>query len=50
MGYILYILAITLVIIWGFGVIFNAGNLIHILIGIAFIAVLIRIIAGRRAV
>jgi hypothetical protein len=50
MGNILYVIAVILLIAWAIGFIgFNAGGLIHILLVIAIIAVLFRIIQGRRA-
>ena len=49
MGNLLYILAIILVIAWIIGLVaFNAGSLIHILLVMAIIAVLLRIIRGKR--
>jgi Family of unknown function (DUF5670) len=46
---ILYIVAVLLVIGWAIGFIgYGAGNLIHILLIIAVIAVLLNIIQGRR--
>jgi hypothetical protein len=49
MGNILYIIAVILVIGWLIGFVgYNAGGLIHILLVIAIIAVLIRIISGRK--
>jgi hypothetical protein len=51
MGNILYILAVLLVIGWLIGFVgFHAGGLIHILLVIAVIAVLMRVIQGRRPV
>ena len=51
MGYLLYIIAVILIIGWAIGFIgFHAGGLIHILLVIAIIAVLIRVIQGRRPV
>jgi len=50
MGNILYVIAVILLIAWGIGFVgFNAGGLIHILLVIAVIAVILRIIKGRRA-
>ncbi len=50
MGSLLYVIAIILVIAWAIGVIgYSAGGLIHLLLVIAVIAVLLRIISGRRA-
>ena len=49
MGNILYIIAVILVIAWLIGFLgYNAGGLIHILLVIAIIAVLLRLISGRR--
>ena len=56
MGNLLYIIAVICVIIWalGFFGIMGSGiqgnGLIHILLVIAIIAVLFRIISGRRVV
>jgi len=48
MGNLLYIIAVVLVIIWaiGFFGMSVGGNLIHILLVIAIIAVLLRLIRG----
>ncbi len=49
MGNLLYIIAIILLIAWAVGFIgYNAGGIIHILLVIAIIAVLIRVIQGRK--
>lgn len=56
MGNLLYIIAVILIIIWALGYfgIMGAGvqgnNLIHILLVIAIVAVLLRVISGRRPV
>jgi hypothetical protein len=51
MSNLLYVVAVILVIIWATGFLaYNAGNVIHILLVIAIIAVLLRVIGGRRAV
>jgi hypothetical protein len=51
MGNLLYVLAVILVIIWGIGFLgYNTGGIIHILLVIAIIAVLLRVISGRKAV
>ena len=51
MGNLLYILAVVLLIVWAVGYFgYRAGGLIHILLIIAVIAVLLRIIQGRRIV
>ena len=49
MGNLLYIIAVILIVAWAIGFFaFSAGYVIHILLVIAIIAVLIRIIQGRR--
>jgi hypothetical protein len=49
MNTLLFLIAIILVIAWAIGFLaFNAGGLIHILLVLAIIAVLLRIIRGRR--
>jgi len=48
---LLYYAAVILVIIWAIGFLgYNAGGIIHILLVVAIIAVLLRIIGGRRPV
>jgi hypothetical protein len=49
MGNLLYIIAVILIIGWAIGFFaYSAGGLIHILLIIALIAVIIRIIQGRK--
>lgn len=49
MGNLLYIIAVGLLIAWAIGFVgYSAGGIIHILLVIAVIAVLIRIIQGRK--
>jgi hypothetical protein len=51
MGNLLYVIAVILIIGWAIGFIgYNAGGLIHILLVIALIAILLRIIQGRRPI
>jgi len=51
MGNLLYTIAVILVIFWAIGFLgYNAGGLIHILLVLAVVAVLIRLIQGRRPV
>jgi hypothetical protein len=51
MGNLLYIIAVVLIIAWLIGFVgYSAGGLIHILLVIAVIAILLRIISGRRPV
>jgi hypothetical protein len=47
MGNLLYIIAVILVIAWAIGLLgYHAGNIIHILLVIAIVAVLLKIIRG----
>jgi len=50
MSGLLYVIAVILVIVWIFGYFVTpfGGNLIHILLVIAIIAVLLRVIRGGR--
>ena len=49
MGNLLYIIAVILIIGWLIGFVgYSMGGLVHILLVIAIIAVLIRVIQGRR--
>lgn len=49
MGNLLYIIAVILIIGWAIGFIgYSAGNLIHILLVIAVIAIILRLIQGRK--
>jgi hypothetical protein len=49
MGNLLYIVAVILIIAWAIGFIgYSVGGAIHILLVIAVIAVLLRVIQGRR--
>lgn len=49
MGNILYLVAVVLIILWALGLYVGSfGNLIHILLVIALIAVLLRIINGSK--
>jgi uncharacterized membrane protein YtjA (UPF0391 family) len=49
MGNLLYVIAVILIIAWAIGFIgYSAGGVIHILLVIAIIAILIRVIQGRR--
>lgn len=49
MGNLLYIIAVILIIFWAVGFIgYSAGGIIHILLVIALIAIVLRIIQGRR--
>ncbi len=49
MGNILYIIAVILIIGWLIGFVgYNTGGIIHILLVIAIIAIILRVIEGRR--
>jgi Family of unknown function (DUF5670) len=49
MGNLLYIIAVILIVAWAVGFFaYSAGGIIHILLVIAIIAVLFRIISGRK--
>ena len=52
MGNILYFIAVILVIIWAISFLggYYTGGLIHILLVIAFIAIVYKLITGRNAV
>lgn len=49
MGNLLYTIAVILIIFWAIGFFaYSAGAVIHILLVIAIIAVLLRLIQGRK--
>jgi hypothetical protein len=49
MGNLLYIVAVILIIGWAIGFLgYNSGGIIHVLLVIAIIAVLLRVISGRK--
>ena len=49
MGYLLYVIAVILIIFWAIGFFaFSAGAVIHLLLVIAAIAILLRIIQGNK--
>jgi hypothetical protein len=49
MGNLLYVVAVILIIAWAIGFIgYSAGGIIHILLVIAVIAIIVRVIQGRR--
>jgi len=51
MGNLLYIVAVVLIIGWALGFFyFNAGGIIHVLLVIAIIAIIFRLIRGRRVI
>jgi len=49
MGNLLYVIAVILIIAWAIGFIgYSVGGAIHILLVIAVIAIIFRVIQGRR--
>jgi len=49
MSNLLYLIAVILVIGWALGLfVYGAGSIIHILLVIAIIAILLRLINGKR--
>jgi hypothetical protein len=51
MGNLLYTLAVLLIIAWLIGFVgYNMGGLIHILLVIAIIAVILRVIQGKKPI
>jgi Family of unknown function (DUF5670) len=51
MGNLLYAIAVILIIAWAIGFLgYSAGGLIHILLVIAVIAVILRLIQGKKVV
>jgi hypothetical protein len=51
MGNLLYMIAVLLIIFWAIGFIgYNAGGLIHILLVIAIVAVILRVIQGKKPI
>ncbi|MGM0531462.1 MAG: lmo0937 family membrane protein [Bacteroidota bacterium] len=49
MGNLLYIIAAILIIAWAIGFIgYNAGGIIHVVLVIAVIAIIIKLLQGRR--
>ncbi len=51
MGNLLYIIAVVFIILWLVGYIgFSTGGIIHILLVIAVIAILLRVIQGKKPI
>jgi hypothetical protein len=49
MNNLLYLIAVVLIISWALGFfVYNTGGLIHILLVIAIVAILLRIISGKK--
>ena len=51
MGNLLYIIAVILLIGWAIGFFaYSSGDIIHILLVIAIIAILLKVISGRKSI
>lgn len=51
MGNLLYLVAVILIIAWAIGFFaYSTGGILHILLVIALIAVILRVIQGRRVI
>jgi hypothetical protein len=49
MGNLLYVIAVILIIGWAIGFIgYNTGGIIHVLLVIAVVAIIVRLLQGRR--
>jgi hypothetical protein len=49
MGNLLYIVAVILIICWAIGFFaYSAGSIIHVLLVIAIIAIVVKLIQGKR--
>ncbi len=49
MGNLLYVIAVVLLIAWAIGFFgYSVGGIIHILLVIAIIAIIVKVIQGRR--
>jgi hypothetical protein len=50
MGNLLYVFAVILIILWAVGFLgFHAGGIVHVLLIIALVAVILRVIRGKKA-
>lgn len=51
MGNLLYLIAVILIIVWAIGFFaYSFGSIVHILLVIALIAIIIKVIQGKRIV
>ena len=49
MGNLLYIVAVILIIAWAIGLFaYSAGSIIHVLLVIAIIAIVVKLLQGRK--
>jgi len=51
MGNLLYTVAVILIIAWAIGFLgYNAGGIIHVLLVIAIIAIIMRLVQGKKSI
>ncbi len=51
MGNLLYTVAVILIIAWAVGFLgYNAGGIIHVLLVIAIIAIIMRLVQGKKSI
>jgi len=52
MGYLLYVIAVILILAWAISFLggFYTGGLIHLLLVIAIVVILVRVLQGKRPV
>lgn len=51
MGNLLYTVAVILIIAWAIGFLgYNTGGLIHVLLVIAIIAIIMRLVQGKKSI
>jgi hypothetical protein len=51
MGNLLYVVAVILLVAWAVGFVgFHVGGIIHVLLVIALIAVILRVIQGKKVI
>jgi hypothetical protein len=51
MGNLLYVVAVVLIVAWAIGFVgFHVGGIIHVLLVIALIAVILRVIQGKKII
>jgi hypothetical protein len=51
MGNLLYVVAVVLIVAWAIGFVgFHVGGIIHVLLVIALIAIILRVIQGKKII
>jgi hypothetical protein len=51
MGNLLYVVAVVLIVAWAIGFVgFHVGGIIHVLLVIALIAIILRVIQGKKVI